>query len=134
VQVELEAEPDDLSTVADKRRLERVVGNLVDNALIHGGGEDVTVRVGAQNGVLTLSVDDRGPGVPPQAAGRIFERFFKADPSRRRDGRGGSGLGLAIARENAHLHGGEILVYNHKERGARFTLRLPRREQEPETS
>jgi signal transduction histidine kinase len=133
VRVELEAEPDDLSTVADKQRLERVVGNLVDNALIHGGGEDVTVRVGSRNGVLTLSVDDRGPGVPPQAAGRIFERFFKADPARHRDGRGGSGLGLAIARENAHLHGGEIVAYNHKDKGARFTLRLPRREQEPES-
>jgi two-component system sensor histidine kinase MtrB len=134
VTIELEADPEDLSTVADKQRLERVVGNLVDNALIHGGGEDVTVRLGADDGVLLLSVEDRGPGVPPQVAGRIFERFFKADPARHRDERGGSGLGLAIARENAHLHGGEIVVFNHKDRGARFTLRLPRREQEPEPS
>jgi signal transduction histidine kinase len=134
VRIELEAEPQELSTVADKQRLERVVGNLVDNALIHGGGEDVTVRLGADDGVLLLSVDDRGPGIPPHVAGRIFERFFKADPARHRDERGGSGLGLAIARENAHLHGGEILVFNHKDRGTRFTLRLPRRDQEPETS
>jgi signal transduction histidine kinase len=134
VRIELDAEPEELSTVADKQRLERVVGNLVDNALIHGGGEDVTVRLGADDGVLLLSVDDRGPGIPPQVAGRIFERFFKADPARHRDERGGSGLGLAIARENAHLHGGEILVFNHKDRGTRFTLRLPRRDQEPETS
>jgi signal transduction histidine kinase len=134
VRIELEAAPEELSTVADKQRLERVVGNLVDNALIHGGGEDITVRLGTDDGVLLLSVEDRGPGIPPQVAGRIFERFFKADPARHRDERGGSGLGLAIARENAHLHGGEILVFNHKERGTRFTLRLPRRNQEPDTS
>jgi signal transduction histidine kinase len=134
VRVELEVEPEDLSTVADKRRLERVVGNLVDNALIHGGGQDVTVRLDKRDGMLLLSVEDHGPGVPPQVAGRIFERFFKADPARHRNDRGGSGLGLAIARENAHLHGGEILVFNHKERGARFTLRLPRRNQEPEST
>jgi signal transduction histidine kinase len=134
VRVELEVEPEDLSTVADKRRLERVVGNLVDNALIHGGGQDVTVRLDKRDGILLLSVEDHGPGVPPQVAGRIFERFFKADPARHRNDRGGSGLGLAIARENAHLHGGEILVFNHKDRGARFTLQLPRRDQEPEST
>ncbi len=133
VRVEVEADLGKLSTVADKQRLERVVGNLVDNALIHGGGEDVTVRVEAEDGAVLLSVEDRGPGVPPASAHRIFERFFKADPARRRgDGRG-SGLGLAIARENAHLHGGEIRVYNGREGGARFTLRLPRRDREPET-
>ena len=134
VRIELEADLEDLSTVADKQRLERVVGNLVDNALIHGRGQDVTVRLGTDDGVLLLSVEDRGPGVPPNVAGRIFERFFKADPARHRDERGGSGLGLAIARENAHLHGGEIVVFNHKERGTRFTLRLPRRDHEPEPS
>jgi signal transduction histidine kinase len=132
VRIEVEAEPERLSTVADKQRLERVVGNLVDNALIHGGGEDVTVRVGAEDGTVLLSVEDRGPGVPPGAAHRIFERFFKADPARRRNDGRGSGLGLAIARENAHLHGGEIRVYNGRDGGARFTLRLPRREQEPQ--
>jgi signal transduction histidine kinase len=134
VRIQLDVDPEDLSTVADKQRLERVVGNLVDNALTHGGGQDVTVRLGADDGVILLSVEDRGPGVPPQVAGRIFERFFKADPARHRDDRGGSGLGLAIARENAHLHGGEIVVFNHKDRGARFTLRLPRRDHEPEPS
>ena len=131
VSIRTEADPERLSTVADKQRLERVVGNLVDNALTHGGGE-VTVRLGAEDGVLLLSVEDRGPGIPRLAGRRIFERFFKADPSRaRRDGRG-AGLGLAIARENASLHGGEIVVHAGRERGARFTLRLPRRDMEPE--
>lgn len=131
IRVELEGEAAELSTVADKQRLERVVGNLVDNALVHGGG-DVTVRVGAADGTLLLSVEDRGPGIPPGASHRIFERFYKADPARHRgDGRG-AGLGLAIARENAHLHGGEILVHTRRSGGTRFTLRLPRRDQEPE--
>jgi two-component system, OmpR family, sensor histidine kinase MtrB len=133
VHIELEADSQDLSTVADKQRLERVVGNLVDNALIHGEGKQVTVRIGAGDGNLRLSVEDRGPGIPPQAAGRIFERFFKADPARPRGEGRGSGLGLAIARENAHLHGGEIRVYNGRQGGARFEVRLPRREQEPES-
>ena len=131
VRVDVEGEPEDLSTVADKQRLERVVGNLVDNALIHGGGKEVTVRVGAEDGTLRLSVEDQGPGIPPAAAHRIFERFFKVDPARRRGEGRGSGLGLAIARENAHLHGGEIFVYNGRRGGAKFELRLPRREQEP---
>jgi two-component system, OmpR family, sensor histidine kinase MtrB len=132
VRIEIEATPDRLSTVADKQRLERVVGNLIDNALTHGRGLNVTVRIGADNGTLRLSVEDAGPGIPPGAGGRIFERFYKVDPARHRGERRGSGLGLAIARENAHLHGGEIAVFNGRSGGARFELRLPRREDEPE--
>jgi signal transduction histidine kinase len=126
--VVVDGDPGSLSTLADKQRLERVVANLVDNAVIHGEGRDVTVRVRADDGYLVLSVEDRGPGIPAGAVPRIFERFFKADPARHRgDGRG-SGLGLAIARENAHLHGGEIAVQSAPGRGAQFTLRLPRRD------
>ena len=132
VRVELDAPPAELVTMADKQRLERVVTNLVDNALIHGDGKDVTVRLRADDGTLVLSVEDRGPGIPQGASDRIFERFYKADPARHRDERRGSGLGLAIARENAILHGGEIEVENGRRRGARFVFRLPRREQEPE--
>jgi signal transduction histidine kinase len=132
VRIEVESDPEDLSTVADKQRLERVVGNLVDNALTHGEGKEVTVRIGADDGLLRLSVEDRGPGIPSEAGDRIFERFFKADPARHRGEGRGSGLGLAIARENAHLHGGEIVVFNGRHGGARFELRLPRRDQEPE--
>lgn len=128
VRIEVEGEPDQFTTVADKKRLERVLGNLVDNALMHGQGKDVVVRIARANGSLRLSVEDRGPGVPVESAHRIFERFYKADPARHRgDGRG-SGLGLAIARENAHLHGGEIRVYNSVAGGAKFELMLPRRE------
>ena len=127
VRLELEEAPDRLTTVADKQRLERVLGNLVDNALTHGQGRDVTLRIGTVDGTLRLSVEDRGPGIPGDAAERIFERFFKGDPARRRGEGRGSGLGLAIARENAHLHGGEIRVYNGRDGGAKFELVLPRR-------
>ncbi|HET6770597.1 MAG TPA: HAMP domain-containing sensor histidine kinase [Actinomycetota bacterium] len=132
VKVEIDADPDALVTVADKQRLERVVGNLVDNALVHGEGRDVTVRVASADGLLLLSVEDLGPGIPREALSRIFERFFKADPARQRGDGTGSGLGLAIARENAHLHGGEIDVQSVSGRGTRFTLRLPRRREEPQ--
>jgi two-component system, OmpR family, sensor histidine kinase MtrB len=132
VRVELDAPPDALVTMADKQRLERVVANLVDNALTHGGGGGVTVRLGATDGTLVLSVEDLGPGIPVEASERIFERFYKADTARQRDERRGSGLGLAIARENAHLHGGEIEVDNGGRRGARFVFRIPQRHREPE--
>ncbi|HVM12175.1 MAG TPA: ATP-binding protein, partial [Actinomycetota bacterium] len=72
-----------------------------------------------------LVVEDDGPGIPREDVPRIFERFFKADPARRREEGRGSGLGLAIARENAHLHGGEIEVASEEGHGARFTVRLP---------
>ena len=130
VQVEVQDSPEELNTVADKQRLERVLGNLVDNALTHGHGKDVILRIAAVDGTLRVSVEDKGPGIPPESAQRIFERFFKTDPARHRGEGKGSGLGLAIARENAHLHGGEIRVYNGREGGARFELVLPRRDGE----
>ncbi len=131
VRVFVRGERTALATIADKRRLERVVSNLLDNALVHGQGRDVTVRVAAEGRALLLSVEDLGPGIPSDALSRVFDRFFKADPARQRSDGRGSGLGLAIARENAHLHDGEIEVQSVHGRGARFTLRLPRREREP---
>jgi two-component system sensor histidine kinase MtrB len=130
VHVEIQDPAERLNTVADKQRLERVLGNLVDNALTHGEGKDVVLRIGAADGTLRVSVEDQGPGIPTESAQRIFERFFKTDPARHRGEGKGSGLGLAIARENAHLHGGEIRVYNGLGGGAKFELVLPRREGE----
>lgn len=131
VRLSVEADPDSLTTMADKQRLERVVVNLLENALTHGKGEEVSVRVEAENGDIRLAVEDQGPGIPLRDQHRIFERFFKADPARpRADGRG-SGLGLAIARENATLHGGDIEVRSQPGEGSTFVFRLPRREEEP---
>jgi len=107
--------------VSDPRRAERVVANLVENALAHGGG-DVTVRVAADGDTVTVDVIDRGPGIPPDELPRLFERFAKGDPARSGPG---TGLGLAIARENARLLGGDVEAASEPGAGSRFTLRLP---------
>jgi two-component system, OmpR family, sensor histidine kinase MtrB len=105
---------------SDPRRLERILANLVGNALEHGA-DGVEVRIGRDDSRAFVEVEDRGPGIAPEHLPHLFERFYKADPSRA--GRG-SGLGLAIAQENARLLGGEIQVESELGRGSRFTLRL----------
>jgi signal transduction histidine kinase len=117
--VRLEAE--EVVVASDPRRLERIVANLVGNALEHGG-RDVAVRVGRDGVGAFVEVVDRGPGVAPEHLPHLFERFYKADAAR--SGRG-TGLGLAIAQENATLLGGRIEVQSELGEGARFTLRLP---------
>jgi two-component system, OmpR family, sensor histidine kinase MtrB len=105
----------------DPRRVERIVGNLVGNALEHGVGV-VEVRVAQDPAGALVEVSDRGRGIPPEELSRIFDRFYKGDPARAGPG---SGLGLAIALENARLLGGELLVESDLGGGSRFTLRLP---------
>jgi two-component system sensor histidine kinase MtrB len=115
--------------LADKRRLERIVVNLVENALVHGS-TPITLEARAAvsplpggPGMVTIAVTDSGRGVPLHDMPHVFDRFFKADPSR--SSSRGSGLGLAIARENARLLGGDITVANAPHGGARFVLTLP---------
>jgi two-component system, OmpR family, sensor histidine kinase MtrB len=108
---------DGLSLTSDPRRLERIVGNLVDN-----GGKEVAIRIGRDGEAAAVEISDDGPGIPPEHLPHIFERFYKADEAR---SGGGTGLGLAIARENARLLGGEIDVSSVPGEGTRFTLRLP---------
>ncbi|GGR20029.1 two-component sensor histidine kinase [Streptomyces cinereoruber] len=120
--------------VVDRRRIDVIVANLVGNALRHGA-PPVTVTlgtVGATDGKwVTLEVADQGPGLPPEARERAFDRFYKAEAARTRSPAGtdgqGSGLGTAIALENARLHGGTIDVAEGAGGGAVFTLRLPLR-------
>jgi signal transduction histidine kinase len=111
---------DEVSVASDRRRLERIVTNLVGNALEHGG-RDVAVRVGRDDGDVFVEVSDRGPGIGPDELPLVFDRFYKADRSRTGPG---SGLGLAIAREHARLLGGDVEVWSEPGRGSRFTLRL----------
>jgi two-component system sensor histidine kinase MtrB len=111
---------EDAVVTSDPRRLERIVANLVGNALDHGG-RDVAVNVGRDGVGTHVEVVDRGPGIAPEHLAHLFERFYKADASR---SGGGTGLGLAIARENARLLGGEIDVWSELGEGTRFTLRL----------
>ncbi len=106
----------------DPRRLERILGNLLDNAREHAPGAPVEVTLTADAGEIVLAVADRGPGVPADEVGRLFERFYKADPSRQG---GSSGLGLAIAAEHAALLGGTLTATAHPDGGLRIVLRVP---------
>jgi two-component system sensor histidine kinase MtrB len=99
--------PEGIVVTVDRRRLDRVVANLLGNALEHGR-PPVVVRAAQDSDQVIIQVTDAGAGIEPEHLPRIFDRFYKADPSRPR-GRG-SGLGLAIARENVRLHGGDIRV------------------------
>jgi signal transduction histidine kinase len=105
----------------DPRRLERVVANLIGNAIEHGGS-DVQARVSGDARKVQVEVVDRGPGISPEHLPHLFERFYKADPAR--SGKG-SGLGLAIALENARLLGGDIEAWSEPGMGTRFRLVLP---------
>lgn len=113
--------------VTDKARVERVVVNLIGNAVEHGGGRR-RVSVTAEPERAVIEVSDEGPGIPAPDLPHVFERFYKADPARP----GGSGLGLAIASEHARLLGAKLTVASSEGAGATFTLRLP--ERHPQTS
>ncbi|HEV8490128.1 MAG TPA: HAMP domain-containing sensor histidine kinase, partial [Candidatus Limnocylindrales bacterium] len=118
--LDVPAEPVVIAT--DPRRIERILGNLLDNAREHAPDAAVEVRLRVRPDEVLLSVADAGPGVPADRLERIFDRFYKADPSRQA---GSSGLGLAIAAENAALLGGELTARNRSRGGLRFDLRLP---------
>jgi signal transduction histidine kinase len=118
--LDLPTEPVVVAT--DPRRIERILGNLLDNAREHAPDAPVEVRLRTGPQEVVLSVADAGPGVPDDRLERIFDRFYKADPSRQA---GSSGLGLAIAAENAALLGGELTARNRSRGGLRFDLRLP---------
>ncbi len=110
----------------DRRRLERVVRNLVSNAVEHAEGGDVTVRLGWDAQSVAVGVRDHGIGLDPAELERVFDRFWRADPARARTS-GGTGLGLAISLEDARLHGGRIEVWGAPGQGAHFVLTVPRR-------
>ncbi|MDQ8705834.1 MtrAB system histidine kinase MtrB [Streptomyces sp. LHD-70] len=110
---------------ADARRVERVLRNLVVNAVEHGDGKDVIVRLGAAGGAVAVAVRDYGVGLKPGEATRVFNRFWRADPARART-TGGTGLGLSIALEDARLHGGWLQAWGEPGGGSQFRLTLPR--------
>jgi two-component system, OmpR family, sensor histidine kinase MtrB len=118
--VAVDAEPD-VSVLSDPVRLRRTLANLLDNAIVHGGGT-VQVIVTPHGDEVSVDVIDDGPGIAAHERDRVFDRFFKADRSR---ATGGSGLGLAIAREYARSQGGSLTVRNDTDHGTRFTLTLP---------
>ncbi len=122
-----------LHVAVDKRRFERVIANLVDNADRYGGGA-VCIGAAAERGTVRLWVDDEGPGVPPADRERIFERFARGSATAgSRGAGGGTGLGLALVQEHVKLHGGRVWAEERPGGGARFVVELPLVEA-PETS
>jgi signal transduction histidine kinase len=126
VRLKVCVEPGDLETTGDPERLHQVVANLLDNAVRHSPPEG---RVwlsahAATNGHTTIVVSDEGPGIPPEEAERVFERFHRTDAARAtRDG--GTGLGLAIARWIVDAHGGAIRAETREPAGCRMVVELP---------
>ncbi|NQX24367.1 MtrAB system histidine kinase MtrB [Curtobacterium sp. VKM Ac-2852] len=112
----------------DAKRVRRILRNLVGNAIEHGDAKPVQVVVDSDARTVAIAVRDQGVGMPPEDAARVFDRFWRADPSRKRT-IGGTGLGLAISLGDAKLHGGRIDVWSRPGEGSTFVLTLPRNEQ-----
>ncbi len=110
----------------DTRRLERIVRNLVANAIEHGEGRPIDLWVRADADAVAVLVRDQGVGLRGGDVPHVFDRFWRADPARART-TGGTGLGLAISLEDAHLHGGWLQAWGEVGLGAAFRLTLPRR-------
>jgi two-component system, OmpR family, sensor histidine kinase MtrB len=111
---------------ADVRRVERIVRNLLVNAIEHGEGREIVIRAEASPDAAAIAVRDHGVGLRTGEAGQVFNRFWRADPARTRT-TGSTGLGLAISLEDARLHGGWLQAWGEPGRGAQFRLTLPRR-------
>jgi two-component system sensor histidine kinase MtrB len=109
----------------DSRRIERVLRNLVANAIEHGEGRPVEVTLGANDSAVAVTVRDHGVGLRPGEAALVFTRFWRADPARTRT-TGGTGLGLAISLEDARLHSGRLEAWGAPGEGSCFRLTLPR--------
>jgi two-component system sensor histidine kinase MtrB len=109
----------------DRRRVERILRNLLDNAVEHGEGRDVVVTVATDRDAVAVAVRDHGVGFGPGEQHLVFDRFWRADPARART-TGGTGLGLAIALEDARLHRGWLQAWGERGKGSVFRLTLPR--------
>jgi two-component system sensor histidine kinase MtrB len=108
----------------DARRVERILRNLVGNAVEHGEGRPVVITVAAAESAVAVTVRDHGVGLKPGEEKLVFNRFWRADPSRARQ-TGGTGLGLSISLEDARLHGGRLEAWGAPGAGAQFRLTLP---------
>lgn len=111
---------------ADIRRVERILRNLLANAIDHAEELQIDVQIEASEHDVAIGVRDYGVGLDENSLTRVFDRFWRADPSRART-RGGTGLGLSIALEDARLHNGELEAWGRPGRGAHFVVTLPRK-------
>jgi two-component system sensor histidine kinase MtrB len=124
VEVDLPTEP--VVAEVDVRRVERILRNLIGNAIEHGEGRNVLVRLAAREGAVAITVRDHGVGLKQGEEKLVFNRFWRADPSRARQ-TGGTGLGLSISAEDARLHGGWLEAWGAPGQGAQFRLTVPSR-------
>lgn len=115
----------DTTVEGERRRIERIIRNLVVNALEHSEGKAVRVRVVGGESAVAVEVSDRGVGLTEEQAASVFKRFWRADSSRVRKS-GGTGLGMTLAREDAELHGGTLECTGELGVGSTFLLTLPR--------
>jgi len=125
-EIQVSSEHDTVAIKADIRRVERIMRNLLSNALDHSEGKEIVVTVVATDSEVGIGVRDFGSGLDETALIRVFDRFWRADPSRARS-RGGTGLGLSISLEDARLHNGELDAWGRPGLGAHFVLTLPRK-------
>ncbi|MFG1880002.1 sensor histidine kinase [Sphaerisporangium sp. NPDC049003] len=124
--VRLDDSEDPVIVRGDEARLHQVIANLVGNVLRHTpAGTAFRVGVGDVEGNVVVEVADEGPGLPATEVERVFERFYRADPSRTRSGAGGTGLGLSIAAALVQAHGGVITVDSEPGQGATFRVTIP---------
>jgi two-component system sensor histidine kinase MtrB len=114
----------ELQIKADIRRVERIMRNLLSNALDHAEDKPIVVTIVGTATEVAVGVRDYGPGLESSSLLRVFDRFWRADPSRSRV-RGGTGLGLSIALEDARLHNGELEAWGRPGQGTHFVLTLP---------
>lgn len=124
--VVVHAAPTPVVADVDARRIERILRNLIGNAIDHSEGRPVVVRIASDGAAATIAVRDHGLGLRPGEAGLVFNRFWRGDPSRSRL-TGGTGLGLAISLEDARLHGGWLQAWGERGHGALFRLTVPLR-------
>ena len=128
--VELKNNVPDVAARADSERLQQVLGNLVGNAIKYGradGHVDVSGRL-ANGTTIELCVQDDGPGIPPEALERVFERFYRVDKARSRE-QGGTGLGLSIVKHIVQSHGGKVWAKSELGKGAAFYFTLPAKQE-----
>ena len=119
--------PSGLSARADSDRLDQVLSNLIDNAIKYGrpgGSVRIEGREVPGSDFVEMAVADDGPGIPTEAAERVFERFYRVDTARSRE-QGGTGLGLSIVKHIIQAHGGEVRLETAPAKGAAFRFTLP---------
>ena len=125
IELRLHVRSEDTRARLDARRVRRILRNLLGNAIDHGRGRPVDVTVAGDERTVAVAVRDHGVGFEPDQSSRVFDRFWRADPSRTRVV-GGTGLGLSIALEDAKLHHGWLTAWGRPGEGAQFRLTLPR--------